>query len=80
MRTTLNNVADVLNTLIREVGREGIISFEMIKEKVREVGMSPKDWMIVRNVMAYYMVKGFLTRTQNVHVEEYQVTDEEGLP
>lgn len=72
MRVTTDNIFTVLSKLADEKkGKK--ISWGQMKESINQAGMKVANWMTVRGVLQFMLNEGILKRTEDVHVEEYEV-------
>ena len=68
MKATQENIVEVINNLQKN-NQE--ISWPQIVAAVKAVGITVKNWMLVRGILQWFINEGKLTRTADVNVEVY---------
>lgn len=68
MKATPDNIYEVLKNLCIS-GKT--VSFLQMKDAINDSGMKITNWLKVRGVLQYMINKNMVTRTTDLHVEEY---------
>ena len=68
MKATPENIYEVLNSVC--ISGE-TVSFLQMMDAVNASGMKIKNWLKVRGVLQYMINNNMLSRTSDLHVEEY---------
>jgi hypothetical protein len=68
MKATPENIYEVLNSVCIS-GKT--VSFLQMMNAVNDSGMKIKNWLKVRGVLQYMINNNMLSRTSDLHVEEY---------
>ena len=68
MRVTNNNIFDAISSIVKP---GSTISWGDIVAAVNAAGMVVPNWLKVRGVLQFMINKGTLTRTADIHNEDY---------
>lgn len=68
MKATPDNIYEVLQNLCIS-GKT--VSFLQMKDAINDSGMKITNWLKVRGVLQYMINNNMVTRTTDLHVEEY---------
>jgi hypothetical protein len=68
MKATPDNIYEVLNNVCIS-GKT--VSFLQMMDAINASGMKIKNWLKVRGVLQYMINNNMISRTSDLHVEEY---------